>query len=360
MLPINGNVNLEDYICLIPFTTVDLRRNGVVTTCCYINQNLGILTGNDFMQVWNSPIAREIRMDMIDGNFSFCDKAKCACFQQRNSWVVKKRDIEDSLIRDAVAKRLDCLDFGPRTISLTNDPTCNLSCPSCRKKRFTISEDEYRNLKKIHNNILHFSGEHLETLHVAGAGDPFASKVYRELLQEIEPGKYPKLKISIMTNGQLLNEKMWKSLNRIKDSVNAIGVSVDAVTELTYGIVRRGGDFNNLMNNLEFVSNLEERKKGLWFGITMVVQKNNYKEMLAFVELGKQLGVDAVNFSFLSNWGTFTQEEYVAHSVHLESNPEHNQLCQILKHPIFKDKIVNLGNLYNLYLKCNIDRKEEE
>jgi hypothetical protein len=103
------------------------------------------------------------------------------------------------------------------------------------------------------------------------------------------------------------------------------------------------------MQNLNFISKLKQRKHGMQFWIRLIVQKKNYKEMKQFIQLGKKLKVDTVIFSTLSNWGTFTDEEYQDNAIHLPSHPDHHQLIKILKNPIFKDKIVDLGNLTAYY-----------
>jgi hypothetical protein len=82
--------------------------------------------------------------------------------------------------------------------------------------------------------------------------------------------------------------------------------------------------------------------------ISMVVQENNFAEMPEFVTLGKGFGFDTVYFSKLVNWGTFSGVEYEARAVHQPHHPRHGELVALLQAEIFKDPIVNLGNLSEL------------
>jgi hypothetical protein len=77
----------------------------------------------------------------------------------------------------------------------------------------------------------------------------------------------------------------------------------------------------------------------------MVVQENNFLEMPDFVRLGKRFKVDIVFFNQLVNWGTYPDEEYARRAIHLPEHHRHSEFVDLLKKRIFKDSIVNLGNL---------------
>jgi hypothetical protein len=82
--------------------------------------------------------------------------------------------------------------------------------------------------------------------------------------------------------------------------------------------------------------------------ISMVVQANNFREMPDFVRLGRRFGFDMVYFGRIRNWGTFTAEEYRARAVHLPDHPEHAELLELVKDPIFMEAPAFLGNLSEL------------
>ena len=79
--------------------------------------------------------------------------------------------------------------------------------------------------------------------------------------------------------------------------------------------------------------------------LDFVVQKTNYKDMSGFVELGKRFEVDQCYFSLVSDWGTWTVEEYEKHAIWKQTHEEFNDFMDVMKDPIFDDPIVNLGNV---------------
>ena len=81
------------------------------------------------------------------------------------------------------------------------DPSCNLSCPSCRATKIYITEGpayERKNIiqQKIINEIFGEPHTRYCKVNVTGSGDPFGSKIFRELLFSIDGSKYPNVHIS--------------------------------------------------------------------------------------------------------------------------------------------------------------------
>ena len=92
---------------------------------------------------------------------------------------------------------------------------------------------------------------------------------------------------------------------------------------------------------------MRKAAKGLDFvGMDFVVQKTNLDEMLDFIRLGIDLGVDSVRFNMIRNWGTFTDEEFAGHFVGSAANAHHAKLARILADPLFSHPIVDPGNLW--------------
>jgi hypothetical protein len=88
---------------------------------------------------------------------------------------------------------------------------------------------------------------------------------------------------SIITNGNLLDEKLWKQM-KATPYIKVIEISIDASTKDTYeNKTRLNGNWDRLINNLTFLATqghiIEE------FVCSMVVSKHNYKEMYMFYEL---------------------------------------------------------------------------
>ncbi len=67
--------------------------------------------------------------------------------------------------------------------------------------------------------------------------------------------------------------------------------------------------------------------------------------MAAFVEIGRRLRTDRVNFSKAVNWGTWSASEYGSQCVWDPEHPNHAEFEQAIADPILNDPIVFMGNL---------------
>ena len=61
-------------------------------------------------------------------------------------------------------------------------------------------------------------------------------------------------------------------------------VSVDAARQDTYEVVRRGGSFDRLCRNLDFLGGLRAERRIDLLRLDFVVQALNFREMPEFVE----------------------------------------------------------------------------
>ena len=225
-----------------------------------------------------------------------------------------------------------------------------LSCPSCRVNKVYLTEGPIYERKiliqqKIINEVFGESHDRNCKINVTGSGDPFGSKIFRDLLFGIEGSKYPNVKITLQTNGVMFTPKYWESMSKIHKNISTVLVSLDAASEETYNIVRRGGNWGVLMKNLKNMSKLRKENKIKFLRLDFVVQKTNYKEMPDFVKICKEFNVDQSYFSLVSDWGTWSVEEYQKHAIWKKDHEEFEDFIKVMKNPIFNDQIVNLGNV---------------
>jgi MoaA/NifB/PqqE/SkfB family radical SAM enzyme len=204
-------------------------------------------------------------------------------------------------------------------------------------------------LKSIEDNF----ASNLKRIMITGSGDPFYSKIYRDYLINFDISKYPNLEqLQIITNGNLLDEKLW---NQMKASpyIKTIEVSIDAATKDTYeNKTRLNGNWDRLIKNLKFLSNVDTIG---WFIVSMVVSKHNYKEMFAFYELVTNIFKDStfhldINYRQLVDWGTYdsdTLKELQVFNEEHELFPEFlEELNKINNHTLVNNKIC-IGHNFN-------------
>jgi len=338
----------QPLFCARPFKRFEVSHGGQVYMCCknWLRTPIGDLNTQSVQEIWNGPVARDIRRSIHDGSFEYCSRERCPFLQTATGPVKPVDRLSDPDLQAAAARRLTELPYGPREIDCAYDRSCNLTCPSCRTKLIVETENEKKILElqgKLEREALadaHYLG-------ITGSGDPFGSPYFRRWLQTMRRADMPKLRlINLQTNAMLWTPALWKTIPEdVRALIKGADISIDAASPGTYAVNRRGGDFHKLLRNLEFVSALRRDGPLRWVVISMVVQENNFAEMPAFVELGRRLGFDVVYFSQLTDWGTYGEGEYERRAIHRPQHPRHAELLAVLDDPLFASPLVQLGNL---------------
>ena len=339
--------------CSKPFTwfeasAADGLESGEVYLCCpaWLDTSVGNLQQQSVEEIWNGAKAQDIRRSILDGSFEYCKWDLCPFLQDVSGPVQYVEDVTDTDLLKIIQQDLTILPYGPKDINCSYDRSCNLSCPSCRLELIVEMKNK-ENILKIQNKINDEALKDARFLYITGSGDPFGSPFFRRWLQSMKRADMPNLdKIHLHSNGQLWTPKMWETIPaEIRAIVKEAEISIDAANATTYSVNRRGGHFEKLLHNLEFISSLRQEGPLEWLGISMVVQENNFEQMADFVRLGQRFKVDSIYFSQLVNWGTFSNEEFTARAIHMPSHPRHQDFVSSLQHSIFDEREVILGNL---------------
>lgn len=283
-------------------------------------------------EVWNGAVAQELRRSILDGSFRYCSRVHCP-------WIAKK-----SLPRreDVDLDQYKLVMPPPAALNLCYDPSCNLSCPSCRTRIFAAGKPRQETFGAYYETAVAPLMPTAETVNITGSGDPFSSRHYRQLLKHIGAMNGPR--IDIQTNGVLFDDRAWDDLS-LNGKVRRIWVSLDAAKEETYKKVRRDGDFERAKRNIRSIVQNRQARGVEFIGLDFVVQDGNVNEMLDFVSLGIELGVDSVRFNMIRNWWTFSSDEFAGKFVGSENHEKYPDFQSILADPLFRHPIVDTGNL---------------
>ncbi|MDE1902180.1 MAG: radical SAM protein [Alphaproteobacteria bacterium] len=333
---------LKTRFCMYPFNWVEINDNNKVFSCCATFLPTPLCTFDDVDRdgadaVLKSPALQKIRASILDGSFRYCSKMHCTAIT--NKWLISREE-GLNLVKN--------LGPWPQHMMLAYDRSCNLSCPSCRRDMIVVSKYEQDRFKVISEKLVEPLLPHVDNIYVTGSGDPFGSIHFRTLLQKYcrdAVKKEPRLFLE--TNGVLCDKKAWDDIG-LYGHVKDVLVSIDAATEATYKIVRRGGDFQRLLKNMRFLSELRRNGDIPHLLQRFVVQALNFREMADFVRMGLDFGVDSVEFNLIRNWGTFTTEEFAHNNIGSTEHPDHQEFINILRDPIFDYPIVNLSGMQNL------------
>jgi radical SAM protein with 4Fe4S-binding SPASM domain len=309
--------------CSVPFNRLHVDVNGNATLCygqTWTSRNVGNVLKTDPMTIWNSKEAHEFRKSILDQSFRYCTDCRCPEMVELRE---PPRDIDLSVI--------DCL-------ALAYDYTCNLSCPSCR----TTNKKASPLAPAIHEKLME-SGVlgHVKTISVMGSEEPLASPLFWDLIDRLRILEcHPDPSLTLITNGVLLTPKRLDRILSAGRKINTVEISVDAATEETYLINRRGGNWNTLMANIEHLTSF-----GIPLRLNFVVQANNFREMPQFVDLARKFRADYVRFDAVNNWGAYAQHEYLQRAVHFPTHPLHRELKDVLRNPILMDECVHMAQL---------------
>ena len=315
-----SQIDLKNYICTVPFNALEIHNNVCFVCCPSWLPNKVEISEIPLKDMWNSEPIIDIRNSILDGSFKYCNKELCPYLSKLVNYGIESGPIRlksKSNEYHAISKN-----SAPNNLIMNFDRTCNYKCPSCRVDLIVENGEGIRRIQKTIEDIDKYYSQDVTTLYITGSGDPFVSVGFRNYLRNFDPKKYPKLgSIHLHTNASMWNKEMWNSMPNIHKYVSSCEISIDAGTKDTYeNKTRLGGNWENLLNNLKFISTLPINVK-----TSFVVQDCNYMEMETFYNLMYSIFGNKVNVFFgkITNWGTFSEGEFKLKQVWDENHPEH-------------------------------------
>ena len=292
--------SLKKYTCRYPFERVEILPRGEVYTCCsaYLKHNyyIGNIFENSFEDIWNSERARKLRWSVEQGNFEFCQKyCKFLYTVDANANTLQDNPIQPRNEYTCLKEWKDyVVEESPKYISLSCDETCNLHCPSCRSNVKALNREESERLYSKLMEVVRPMLANCQLLGALGSGELFASSAVSRFYKTLSAKEFPKLRLYIMTNLQLVDENKWEEFSNLLEIPKRIGVSIDGASKETYEINRAGGNWERLQKNLRNLLKLKKRPEAHidYICLNFIVQKNNYHEIEKFVEMAQNMGGD--------------------------------------------------------------------
>ena len=308
------NLGIRNH-CPRPFDTILIDKNGSCYACectAWLPQSIGNLQIKTLDEIICSPMHEHLQESIIDGTYRYCNENQCSYIRAN--------------IVDHATTSVTYIEH----LRLAIDDSCNLRCPSCRTGLIFEKEGSRFNKRikladKINvwlQNLIHPC-----TVHIGSDGDPFASHVYRYLMEHTPDSD--QIQYSILTNGLLVDE-FHNKIPQVVKRLTKLGVSIDGATKNTYEQLRLGGSWEKIQYNLNFIKELKQQFN-FKFELHMVVQKDNWKEMPTILELADQFNVDVVYFNEIKDWNTGQDIKEVRPPA--DSNEYNNIIKQVNQHP---------------------------
>ena len=308
-------------ICTFPFESAQISMQGDVYVCCppWCNSfSFGNIFKQSFDEIWNGEKAKEFRRQFINENYNICSLDLCV------------KDCSHNIIPSETAPK-------PKTFIFCYDSMCNVKCifcRSCHQKQDLTYFDE--NMDSIISCML----ENAENVVLSGVGEAIASLHSRKLIMRIAE-TFPNVKFSLISNGVLCDRKNLEELGII-NRLLSVTISMHAVKKQTYDKLVIGGNFERVMKNLEFLSELKKTGGLDRFILNFVVNAYNYNEMVSYIKMAEKLGA-TVGFLELLKLET-NEEVFDKLNIFDEKHPEYNNFVKVLKNPVFRSDICTIND----------------
>lgn len=339
---------LKDYGCHRISRYLEVHPSGNISICCFtwLPKFVGNILTDSPEEILNNIDRLSLINDMDQGKFTECND-QCPYInsilngKKSDGYIVPLSELNEYKKKS------------PLIIAFSYDPSCNLQCPSCRDELIMYGVDENETISKVHNGVknlidyLLLKDEKL-LLIITGSGDAFASPIYWDYLKNLKSHENILLKLS--TNGILMTKKKLEEIKHLWNNIYQINVSIDAVKESTYSIVRKNGSLKAVKRNLQTLNDLIE--KGTFgnlkvFLTNFTVQKLNYKEIKEFAQWQLTYShLTSIYFNLVVQWGHINNIRF-ENEFDL-TGTQKQELSQILQDSVFDDPKIILGNLHSI------------
>ena len=317
----------KKFICKNPFQFIEIRGNGECYPCCmgWTNSySFGNIFKQSFDEIWNSERAIEFRKSVLDGTYRYCDLKTCLLYGADSN-------NESNNVNSTVQKY-------PSTIEIAMEKQCNVRCIMCRDVKIFTSMEEMNKLDSMIEPTFIPLFKNCKMLIINGDGEALASKHSRKLLKRaIEV--YPDMKLRLMTNGLICNEKVLTEAGII-NNVDSLAVSIHATTKKTYDKIVKDSNFDEVMKNVKWLAKRKNEGKIKRIDLIFVISQINYKEAVDFAKMCKKLNVQMQIFKLCNFWGTKVSENFDKYAVFEKTHPEYNKFVKVINNPIFKEDFV--------------------
>jgi MoaA/NifB/PqqE/SkfB family radical SAM enzyme len=315
----------KKYTCFEPFKRLELHDSGDVTICCrnWASYTVGNWKLQSLKEIWMGARADIFRRSVaVERDFRFCNCSACPRLQdpdKRFNITSKQQEILKSWEQGHIIPTISELHIGI-------DRSCQLECPSCRQELIYHGNilKEKPALLQLANDIidLYNKGE-ITRISASGSGDPFISPFCKKIMNEIVGVDGSAFRIA--TNGLGFTKQWYDQHPNMHRLINDIEVSMDAGTDETYNIVRKGGNWKILQRNLEFISTLNIRTR-----LNIVVQKLNYREIPLMLELCKKYNFK-LSLKKILPWSSAQMQNFDDIAIWQVDHPDHHIFVEILQ-----------------------------
>ncbi len=282
----------KEIFCHAAFTNMNFEQNGNVTACCYNRKHvLGTYPKDSLKDMWYGEKADQLRRYMksnaLPAGCEICNMQ----FQSKNFGGLRAKAF-DSLAEKRYPESEGRLISMPRMLEFEISNVCNLECTMCNGFFSSLIRKNRENLPPLNSPYDDFFVKQLEPFipHLKEAkflgGEPFLIKTYYQIWDLIIQLN-PNIKVSITTNGTILNDRIKHILEKMNTD---IVISIDSLEKENYERIRINAKFDLVMGILRYFRDYVERKRTT-LSIATCPMQQNWKEMPYFVRFCNEHGI---------------------------------------------------------------------
>jgi len=282
----------KSIVCHAPYVNLNFEQTGDVRACCYnFKHVLGKWPQQSIREIWQGEKLKAlrgyIREDNLGGGCIECGKM----IEAGNHQGVRARYYDEfaaNSLTDKVSNMARKVTGGfvyPKVMEFELSNECNLECIMCNG---SFSSSIRKNREKLPPIISPYNDKFVDELdefipHLTDAkflgGEPFMIDIYLSIWERILKIN-PKIRMHITTNGTFLNNR----IKNLLEGLNAgIIMSIDSVEKETYKRIRVNGNYDKVMENLEYFIDYTRRKK-TFISMAACPMTNNWMELPQMLE----------------------------------------------------------------------------
>ena len=256
--------------CLAPYSTINFDTMGYMRVCCYNSEFImGTYPEKTLKEAWDSDIRKEFIKKLTNLDFSM------GCFLCKKQII--EDDIENSLFSEFDEYEEEISNEYPIVFNFDFGTICNYECIMCGGKwssSIRKNREKLPPIKSPYDDLfIEQLKEFIPKLKVCNflGGEPFLNPIYYKILDLILSIN-PNIRVNITTNGSIFNSRIKEYFKNFPN-LN-ITVSLDSLNNETYNKIRKNGNFNIVMSNIE-----EFKKYNVFKGIAFCPMIQNIYEL---------------------------------------------------------------------------------
>lgn len=188
----------------------------------------------------------------------------------------------------------------PINIEIDPSNACNHSCPFCISGHLHLSKfkgTEFFNRQMMNKRVLmklvkDLSNTNIKSISWTGGGEPTMNPNLKQAINYIKENS--EIDMGMFTNGSMLER--FNLFETVVNSLKWIRISMDAGKSESYDNLRvtnKSNNFKVILNNIKKLIEIKKRNKSkTTIGVGFVISRDNFKEIIDFANLFKDLDVD--------------------------------------------------------------------